>query len=85
MDCNKSINSSTPYKLAVTNKTGGDIQVIWLDYDGKEVLYDTLASGKTYNVDTYATHPWVMRDAESKKNLARLVGDSSTNLALTVG
>lgn len=85
MDCNKSLNSDTPYKLAVTNKSGGSIQVIWLDYKGAEVLYDTLADGKTYNVDTYATHPWIIRNEASGENLARLVGDSSTNMTLTVG
>jgi len=40
-------------------------EVFWIDFEGKEVLYNTLNPGDSYRQQTYVEHPWVVRDVET--------------------
>ena len=51
------------------NLTGVTVRVVWLDYSGEEVEYTRLAPGHTYNIATFATHPWIFRSAEQPDQL----------------
>lgn len=56
----KSVSGKFPASLRFVNPTGGTVKVYWLGYDGKPVLYKTLAPGKSYIQGTFVSHAWEM-------------------------
>ena len=56
---------STDYSVALNvkfiNKTGKTVKIIWMDYNGGEVEYNTLKNTMFYTQQTYATHPWIFK------------------------
>jgi hypothetical protein len=48
--------------ITFTNKGEKTIRVYWLDFEGKRVLYGTLARNQVLRLQTYVTHPWVITD-----------------------
>jgi len=55
-----SLNSATPTSVHFVNATCETVNVYWLDFEGHRVLYQTLASGRDYQQQTYVTHPWIL-------------------------
>jgi von Hippel-Lindau disease tumor supressor len=53
-------------RVEFVNTSDAQRRTYWIDYDGKRVLYRTLAPGESYTQQTYATHPWVMTDAQEQ-------------------
>ncbi|EDY17573.1 conserved hypothetical protein [Chthoniobacter flavus Ellin428] len=51
-------------KITFVNGSTQAIQVYWIDYNGNRVLYQTLAPGEEYGLNTYLHHPWVITDEE---------------------
>jgi len=43
------------------------VKVFWLDFNGKEVLYNTLRPGSNYTQQTYIDHVWLIRGADDRK------------------
>jgi hypothetical protein len=41
------------------NYRAGDVDLYWLDYEGKRVFYGSLGPGRSQLQETYVTHPWV--------------------------
>ena len=41
------------------------VELLWVNYEGKVVTYHTLNYNDSYRVDTYVTHPWIVWDAET--------------------
>ncbi|HEV2951381.1 MAG TPA: hypothetical protein VGZ51_04705, partial [Actinomycetota bacterium] len=60
----RSTEGVTPSSITFTNQSGETVRVLWLDYDGEEVLYTTLANGASYAQPTWLSHPWVLRTAD---------------------
>lgn len=47
--------------VVFNNKAQGDINIYWLDFNGKRVSYKQgLKAGATHNQGTFITHPWVI-------------------------
>ncbi|MBG1231751.1 hypothetical protein [Aestuariivirga litoralis] len=42
------------------NSSGSTKRIYWINYQGMRQLYSTLSPGRTYRVDTFVTHPWVV-------------------------
>ena len=59
----RSLVSTQPVAGVFANKSGGDIQLFWLGYDGKQVSYGTVPAGQSKAVVTFATHPWLIEDS----------------------
>jgi hypothetical protein len=59
----KSINGDTPTSVDFVNQTADEVDVYWLDYSGKRVLYNKVPSGYHYVQQTYLTHPWVVTNS----------------------
>lgn len=57
----KSRQSQTPVTITFQHLGTGDLSVYWLDYQGNEKAYGTLAAGAQMTVGTFATHPWLFR------------------------
>lgn len=67
----KSTEEKAETFVTFVNKTGMTVQVWWLDFEGKRILYNTLAPDEEYRQQTYLTHPWIITDV--KGNALQLV------------
>jgi hypothetical protein len=55
-------------EISFTNRSPETRRIYWLNFDGVRVLYASLASGQTVDLQTYMTHPWlVANDADECK------------------
>ena len=61
----KSIHSRHSTEVNFQNKTKYNVEVLWLDYQGKPVWYNRLPPGKGYRQQTYVTHPWVCVESDT--------------------
>jgi len=53
-------------QLTVTfiNAASTPVNVIWIDYKGKEKVYKyNLTMGDEYKINTYFTHPWILKNS----------------------
>jgi hypothetical protein len=48
----------------VVNDTEFDVDIAWIDFDGLERSYFSLAPGESYEQSTYSTHIWRARDLD---------------------
>ncbi len=69
----RSIHSQIPTEVTFRNLTNNPVRVIWIDYEGRERRYRTLAPGESYMQPTFATHPWRLRDAKTGRTLRTIV------------
>ena len=58
----RSMPSTTLAPVQFLNGSGAWRHLYWLDFDGRRVLYETMAPGQSIAQDTYLTHPWVVTD-----------------------
>jgi len=58
------ISQSGDNAIPVTfrNRRADPINIYWINYSGEEELKATVSSGKQWSVNTFLTHPWVVRD-----------------------
>jgi len=63
----KSAGSSKACKVRFTNDTPFTIDVVWVDFQGKENAYATLKPGKAYTQSTYTHHVWRARERRTRK------------------
>jgi len=59
------IESERLATIVFTNNSETDVDILWLNYEGVEVYYNTLAPGESYEQASYFSHPWVVYRAES--------------------
>ncbi|WP_340198599.1 hypothetical protein [Ascidiimonas sp. W6] len=52
-------------KVTFTNSTGAAVQIYWINFQGVEVKYYDLPSGRSYTQSTYNTHKWRIRQGGS--------------------
>jgi von Hippel-Lindau disease tumor supressor len=51
------------------NNSNRTVDVIWINFEGRHVKYKSLQPGVFFDVNTYATHPWVFLDSETQDKL----------------
>lgn len=59
----KSHNDNQSTVVQFVNLTSTLAHVYWIDFDGQEQSYYDMPAHSVATVDTYVTHPWVIRDA----------------------
>ena len=57
----RSIHSSNAVKVHIKNATSVSQEIYWVDYSGQLKLYGTIASGQQVVMETYESHPWILR------------------------
>jgi TIR domain/VHL beta domain len=62
----RSLEGKISTSIAFVNKEDHAIQVYWLDYNGKRVLFGTLGRGQALTQDTFVTHPWIVTNANGE-------------------
>eukprot|EP00116_Pleurobrachia_bachei_P010529 sb/3470791/ len=64
----KSSRAQTKFTAHFTNQSSGPVNLIWKDYEGREVLFRRgIEPGVVHGEDTYLTHPFIVRDSVTKK------------------
>jgi hypothetical protein len=53
-----------PTQIIFVNGSAQAIRIYWIDYHGNRVLYQQLAPGEEYGLNTFLHHPWVITDAD---------------------
>nr|XP_023015489.1 protein Vhl [Leptinotarsa decemlineata] len=51
------------------NKTSLEVDLIWLDFSGRQKVFKTLGKDQFLDVNTFIMHPWMAVSHHSKKNL----------------
>jgi von Hippel-Lindau disease tumor suppressor protein len=62
----RSTEATVTTSISFVNQTSGAIKVLWIDYTGQRVLYNTLDRGASYTQPTFVTHPWLVTDASDR-------------------
>jgi len=62
----KSAASDVSTYVNFKNNSSFVCEVFWIDFEGNEVLYNTLNPGDSYRQETYVEHPWVARDVKTR-------------------
>ncbi len=70
----KSWNSRKATTISFQNDTMLTTDIYWLDYQGKEQHYKTLKPGGSFSLKTYLTHPWIVKDQQSKQIIETTFG-----------
>ena len=66
----KSIHSECQVKATFTNASERNVDIYWVDFQGRLVRYFTnLSPGKQEKIYTYVTHPWVARDCATGQRM----------------
>ncbi|MEQ8672624.1 MAG: hypothetical protein RLP44_12030 [Aggregatilineales bacterium] len=60
-----SVDGSELYTFTVDNRSDRTVLLYWIDYNCNRVLYRTILPGTTIPKETFATHPWILTDAET--------------------
>lgn len=57
-----STEGKSRYQIEFINSLDETVNMFWINYEGEEELKQTMLPGDSWGVDTYATHPWVVRN-----------------------
>jgi len=78
----RSLNDNTPAVIDFVNHSSITVQTFWLDFSGKRVFYEKVASGGSYSQKTWITHPWVVADLSG--NCLTFYVTAATSATVTV-
>eukprot|EP00198_Chlamydomonas_reinhardtii_P004843 XP_001694179.1 predicted protein [Chlamydomonas reinhardtii] len=65
----RSVNSNVRSRATFVNDCTEPVTMVWLDYNGQEVVYGALRPGQSKVYDSYASHPWVFRCSTTDKRM----------------
>lgn len=65
----KSLNSHAVSPVRFQNNTGRRVNLIWVDFQGRQRVQFELETEQGINFNTYVTHPWRAEDTESRNGL----------------
>ena len=77
----RSLNGDTPTTVQFFNATSSSVRVLWLDYSGTEIFYALLAGGQSYVQGTFATHPWLIRYADTGAPVVGFLATATAGVA----
>lgn len=65
----KSLNHNEKAYVRFINKTNRNVHVLWVNYKGEYVKYNTLGKDLYFDITTYKTHPWIAMDTVTKDRM----------------
>ena len=65
----KSLNANLSVELTFSNHSPRKVEINWIDYKGKELLYGEINPGQNFQQNTFATHFWNARSSNNKRCL----------------
>ena len=57
-----SLDGEEVVDLTIINPTNATYEVVWVNYDGNDEVYGEVAPGETYEVESFITHSWCLRE-----------------------
>ena len=68
----RSTESSTEFSFELTNDTAEPWDLIWIDFDGKQQQYASIAKGESNEQDSHTSHFWIIKSKSGKIESFRL-------------
>lgn len=68
-DTLRSENSRQEAYVRFINLTQRKVEVVWINFTGGYVRYETLDKGGFFDVNTYTRHPWIAIDHDTRDRL----------------
>ena len=65
----RSVHGLIESPVRFINLTGRQVDVIWINYQGEEVLQATLKTNNRLDFNTFMTHPWIAVDPKTNERL----------------
>lgn len=65
----RSTECTTRSFITFENKTPRSVNLYWVNYTSVFIHYKTLLPNEVTNVDTYQTHPWIIKDSDTGERL----------------
>lgn len=65
----RSVHSIIESPVRFVNLTGRQVDVIWINYRGEEVLQATLMKNNRLDLNTFMTHPWIAVDSQTNERM----------------
>jgi dipeptidyl aminopeptidase/acylaminoacyl peptidase len=62
----RSTRTGAEMTMTFVNQTAGEVELFWLDAEGREHSYGTVAAGEKKEQHTYEGHVWEVRDSEGR-------------------
>jgi hypothetical protein len=78
----RSVASTQPVNLRFANKGKSPVRIVWIDFNGNQVLYTALEGGRIWGVRSYMTHPWLITSADGNKCLGAFIAGSSQTITI---
>ncbi len=79
----RSTHARIPVDYTFVNITRRPIRILWVNYRGEEIIYTELWPARTWRVHTFATHPWVIRDARTAVAIMTVIaGETSRTIII---
>ena len=57
-------SDATEAQLSIDNTCNFDVEVFWVAYDCAEQSYQVISGGNDWSIQSFATHPWRIREAD---------------------
>lgn len=71
--------------LVFSNASQRTLEVVWLNHEGAERSYGTIdPNGRVHRVETFATHPFVIKDHSTGERLLVVMPLNETDLEATI-
>lgn len=61
----RSLNSDIVSHVCFKSTTTRRVDLFWINFEGGRVKYKTFEPGEQYFINTFVTHPWIFRDADT--------------------
>lgn len=65
----RSVHGLIESPVRFINLTGRQVDVIWINYQGEEVLQATLLTNNRLDLNTFMTHPWIAVDPRTNERM----------------
>eukprot|EP00210_Caulerpa_lentillifera_P008416 g8028.t1 len=65
----RSIKSEQHTIIHFWNQSNIRVRVLWINFNGHEVAYSIINPGEKKRYRTFATHPWIVRNAKTRRRL----------------
>jgi len=62
-----SIRSGDETSITFINRTEGDVEVYWVDFEGQRRHYATIRAGRQHQQHTFVGHVWLVTDKDGKR------------------
>ncbi|XP_065326936.1 von Hippel-Lindau disease tumor suppressor-like isoform X1 [Pelmatolapia mariae] len=61
----RSLNGQIPVQVMFYNRSPRVVRPLWINYQGEPHPYEDIQPGTGLRMNTYVSHPWMFRDAET--------------------